>query len=83
MKKLIEYGIIDKEYAIVAMRGYSGIIDTIEYGESNEMILKDICEGVIVGDSYFAKKSEYKNDLHGTGAFVLMCTEIEKLLNNM
>ncbi len=81
--KAINMGIIDKEYATVAMRGYSGIIDTIEYGENEEIILKDICEGVLAVGDYIEKKSTMKNDLHGISPFVLMCTEIEKLLNNM
>ena len=83
LAKAINEGIIDKEYATVAMRGYSGIIDTIEYGESGEMILKDICDGTNAGNDYFENKSTHKNDLHGTGAFVLMCAEVEKLLNSI
>lgn len=81
--KAINMGIIDMDYANIAIRGYSGIIDTIEYGENEEMILKDICEGILVGGDYIEKKSTMKNDLHGTSPFVLMCTEIEKLLNNI
>lgn len=80
--KAVNLGILDHKYATTAIRGYSGIIDTIEYGENGEMILKDISEGIQAGDDYLDKMS-HTNDLHGSGAFVLMCNEIEKLLNSV
>lgn len=84
LAKAVNIGIANDEIARAAIRGYVGVIDIISYGESDEMLLNDICTGTSVSNDisdYFNTIRE-TNDLHGSGAFVYMCTEVEKLLNN-
>ena len=83
LAKAVNTGIAGEEYARAAIRGYVGVIDIISYGESEEMLLNDICMGSSVSSDisvYFNMMRE-TNNLHGSGAFVFMCTEVEKLLN--
>lgn len=83
--KAINQGILGKEYARVAMRAYSAIIDTVIYDENGrDLYLSDICAGISAGatDAYLSA-GRSKNDLHGMGAFIQMCCEIEKLLENL
>ena len=80
--KAINLGIFGKEYARIAIRAYCGIIDDIEYDNDGEIAyIKNICEGISVGarEKYIENRRS-TNDLHGMGAFVHMCIEMEKLL---
>lgn len=81
--KAINHGILGTEYATTAVRGYSGIIDTIGYGENGEMMIRDVSDSVNFDNLCAEKRSSTENDSHGFGTFVLMCTELEKLLNNL
>lgn len=38
-----------------------------------------VCIGTNVGDyDYYCQRPVSRNDLHGVGAFLLMCTELER-----
>lgn len=44
-------------------------------------VIDNICVGTCINEGtykYYINRPTTKNDLHGTGAFVLMCTEMEK-----
>lgn len=84
LAKAVNLGIAGAEHEEAAIRGYAGVIDTISYGNAGEMLLGDICLGSNLSkviEEYF-DSDKCINNLHGSGAFVLMCTEVEKLLNN-
>lgn len=82
--KAVNMGLLDKEYAETAIRGYSGIIDTITYDVRGRMLLKNICITKTIGDlNIYMEDTANINNLHGLGPFILMCTEIEKMLNNI
>ena len=83
--KAINLGILGKEYARIAIRAYCGIIDDIEYDNDGEIAyIKNICEGISVGPrEKYIENNRSTNDLHGMGAFVHMCIEMEKLLKNL
>ena len=83
--KAINTGILGKEYAKIAISAYCGIIDDIEYNENGDVIyVKNICNGMNVGgQEMYIEATKSTNDLHGMGAFIQMCCEIERLLNSL
>lgn len=77
---LIKRGILDKSYVKYADRAYNGIIENKTHLDGENLIISDICIGTGVGDyEHYINRPTTENDLHGTGAFVLMCTEYEKM----
>ena len=56
-------------------RAYEGIIKSLTF-EGEDLIVSNICVGTGVGDlEFYFKRPAVQNDLHGMGAFLLMCTE--------
>jgi unsaturated rhamnogalacturonyl hydrolase len=85
--KAIKKGIIDKSYVEYMNKGYKGVIDTITFDDEENLFVNKVCVGTSIGDyDYYVKRPTVQNDLHGMGAFVLMCTEYyatNKEINNM
>lgn len=78
--KLIKLGILEnKKYIDAVKKAYMSIIKK-HIGVDNENIyIKNVCVGTGVGDyKYYVERPRKDNDLHGTGAFVLMATEYYK-----
>ena len=76
--KSIKTGIIDKSYAKYAHKAYQGVIDSLTFEGENcqDLIVSNICIGTGVGDyKFYINRPTVKNDLHGMGAFLLMCSE--------
>lgn len=75
--KAIKTGIIGAEYTVYMNKGYSGVISIVQLDrEKGELYLDKVCVGTCVGDyNYYVQRDTVKNDLHGMGAFLLMCTE--------
>lgn len=81
---LLRRGLIDQKYMASADKAYNGIIQKKTHMRDNDLIISDICIGTGVGDyNFYLNRPTTENDLHGTGAFLLMCTEYEKLKNQM
>ncbi len=82
--KAIEMGIIsNNEYSNIIKKAYDSLISTIYY-EKDILTIDNICTGTCIENGtyeYYINRSRTKNDLHGIGAFVLMCTEMQKYLN--
>ena len=59
------------------VKAYGGVLVTVVWDEKKERIfLQHICTGTCVGDfDYYVNRKTAVNDLHGMGAFVLMCAE--------
>jgi unsaturated rhamnogalacturonyl hydrolase len=80
LANLIRRGILEAEYITYVDKAYNGII---EYGTrmlDSGLIVKNICIGTGVGDyNYYINRDVAENDLHGAGAFTLMCTEYYKM----
>jgi unsaturated rhamnogalacturonyl hydrolase len=73
--KAIKKGILHKSYKKYIDRAYEGIIKSLEF-EGDDLIISNICIGTGVGDyQFYIDRPTVKNDLHGMGAFLLMCTE--------
>jgi unsaturated rhamnogalacturonyl hydrolase len=73
--KAISMEILDKKYKKAANHAFMSIINSMKY-EKNTLILDNICVGTNVGNyEHYIKRSTSKNDLHGVGAFLIMCSE--------
>lgn len=80
--KAIRLGIISKEkYAPVLEKAYKGSTDTLYYDEQGHLVVDHVCIGTCIDEGtyeHYINRKCTQNDLHGMGAFVLMCTEVEK-----
>ncbi len=69
------------DYADAAKRGYEGVIRSIGWA-GEEIQIGHVCIGTGVGDyEHYCARPVSTNDLHGVGAFLLMCTEMQQWLN--
>jgi len=79
--KAVYTGILDDTYLTAAVKAFEGVIDTLKVN-GDDLIIGGICIGTGVGDyEHYCKRPTSENDLHGTGAFLLMCSEVERALN--
>ena len=79
--KAVKHGIVGKEYLEAAKKGYEGLIQVLEWDENGGFILPDICIGTSAGDyENYVTRPTSKNDLHGVGAFVMACVEMQSLI---
>lgn len=80
--KAIRKGIVSgSEYAKVCERAYESVIDSLYYDDNGNLILDNICCGTCVEEGtyeWYVNRPRCKNDLHGSGAFALMCAEMER-----
>jgi unsaturated rhamnogalacturonyl hydrolase len=73
--KAIKKGHLHKSYARYIHKAYQGIIKGLTF-EGENLIVSNVCIGTGVGDyEFYLKRPTVANDLHGMGAFLLMCTE--------
>ena len=77
--KAIRIGILDKSYLENAQRGYVAVIDSLDF-DGDDLLVQGVCIGTGVGDyEHYCNRPTSTNDLHGVGAFLLMCTEAARL----
>ena len=79
--KAIRTGVIGKEYSDVLENAYNGMINSLNYDEDGYLVVDDVCTGCCIENGtyeYYINKSKTKNDLHGMGAFTLMCAEMQR-----
>ncbi|MET3848216.1 glycoside hydrolase family 88 protein [Paenibacillus sp. OAE614] len=75
--KAVRCGYLDESYLQYAWKGYQGVIDTLKFDENGRVIIGQICIGTGIGDyAHYIARPTSENDLHGAGAFILMCTEM-------
>jgi unsaturated rhamnogalacturonyl hydrolase len=73
--KAIKKGLLHRAWAKYIHRGYTGIVKILNF-EGDNLILSKVCVGTNVGDyDFYISRPTAQNDLHGMGAFLLMCTE--------
>lgn len=79
--KAVQRGIAGDEALSAAKKGYEGLTRVVEWDEEGRLVLPDICIGTSAGDyDNYATRPKVKNDLHGVGAFVMACVEMESLM---
>jgi len=75
--KALKKGLLHRSYLKSIKRGYEGVIKVLRF-EGPDLIVPEICIGTGVGDfQFYLDRPRIQNDLHGMGAFLLMCTEYQ------
>ena len=61
-----------------ARKGYEGVIRSLNW-DGEDLLVGDVCIGTGVGDyKHYCDRPTSVNDLHGVGAFLIMCAETQK-----
>ncbi|HWJ77112.1 MAG TPA: glycoside hydrolase family 88 protein [Niallia sp.] len=77
--KAVRLGYLDEKYLDYAWKGYQGVIDTLKFDKDGNVIIGNICIGTGIGDyAHYIARPTSENDLHGAGAFILMCVEMSQ-----
>ena len=82
--------IIDfRKYENIINMALEGLKKVITYDNNGFLEINNICIGTCIDEgtySHYINRAKIKNDLHGAGAFILMCAELERyneyLINN-
>lgn len=77
--KAVRLGILEPEYLNTAKRGYDAVIKGL--GRDGEALLVEgVCVGTGVGDyRHYCERPTSVNDLHGVGAFLIMCAQMQQV----
>ena len=76
----IRTGLLDKaKWLPIARRSYEGVIKSLTW-EGKDIQIGNVCIGTGVGNyEFYCARPCSTNDLHGVGAFLLMCTELQQI----
>lgn len=78
--KAVRKGLLDRDYLKQAYKGYESVIKSLEW-DGEEVLIGNICIGTGVGDyKYYCERPTCVNDLHGVGAFLIMCAEVQQVM---
>lgn len=82
MAKAVKNKFIDNSFFKNIMCGYKDAIENSVFITDDEFKILDICMGTCVGESidYYYYRPRVVNEWHGTGGFLMMCAEINKIL---
>jgi len=73
--KAMKKGLLHKTFEKYIHRAYEGVIKSLNF-KGDDLVISKICIGTGVGDlQFYFNRPTVENDLHGMGAFLLMCTE--------
>jgi len=76
--KAVEKGILDRQYLQNARKGYEAVIASLKY-DGDDVLIDNVCIGTGVGDyKHYCERPTSTNDLHGVGAFLIMCAEAQR-----
>lgn len=79
--KAYKHGAADEEALEAARKGYKGLLDRLKFDEDGRLIVPEICIGTSAGDyQNYVTRPVSENDLHGVGAFILACVEMDGLI---
>lgn len=75
--KAVRKGMLDTSYLNIAKKGYEGVISSLTW-QGEDIQISNVCIGTGVGDyAFYCARPTSTNDLHGVGAFLLMCAEMQ------
>lgn len=78
--KAVRKNILDKTYLKQAQKGYEAVIRSLDW-DGEEIQIGNVCVGTCVGNyEYYCGRPTSVNDLHGVGAFLIMCAEAQMIL---
>ena len=84
--KAIRKGIVsEKEFGDILRQAYKGSINSLSYDDDGFLQINDICAGTCIDEGtydHYIKRPRVTNDLHGAGAFILMCAEMQRYCDN-
>lgn len=76
----VERGYVGKEYLQYAVKGYNGLVEHMVEMDDETWKHTGICIGTSAGTyDYYVGRPTSENDLHGVGAFIMACMELEKV----
>lgn len=79
ISKAVRMGILDKSYLAAAKKGYEAVINSLTW-DGEDIQIGNVCVGTGVGNyEYYCARPVSANDLHGVGAFLIMCGEVERI----
>ena len=77
--RAVRMGIFGEEYLEYAEKGFNGVANSLTFDGDN-LLLGGVCIGTGVLDyKGYIERPTSTNDLHGMGAFLLMCAEIARI----
>jgi unsaturated rhamnogalacturonyl hydrolase len=75
--KAVRMGYLHEIYLRYAWKGFEGVINRLGHDEQNQIIIDGICVGTGIGNyAFYLNRPTRANDLHGAGAFIMMCAEM-------
>ncbi len=75
--KAVRTGLLDASYLACAKRAYEAVIRSLEF-QGEDIRIGNICVGTSVGNfQYYCDRPVSENDLHGVGAFLIMCAQAQ------
>lgn len=82
--KAIRKGIVSKEeFEEVLKKAYEGSINSLTYDNEGHLEINLVCAGTCIDEGtydYYINRPQVTNDLHGAGAFILMCAEMQRYI---
>ena len=77
--KAVRKGILDDNCLKQAKAGYYGVINSLHW-DGDDILIGNVCIGTGVGDyKHYCDRPVCTNDLHGVGAFLIMCGEMARV----
>lgn len=74
--RAVKLGYLGEEYMDIARKGYEAVIKSLT-SDGDDLLIGNVCVGTGVGDyTHYINRPTSTNDLHGVGAFLIMCTEM-------
>jgi unsaturated rhamnogalacturonyl hydrolase len=78
--KAVRLSLLEETYLDIARKGVEGVLRSLAYDE-NGIRIGNVCVGTNVGDyTHYINRPTSVNDLHGVGAFLIMCAEAHRVL---
>ena len=76
--KAVRKGLLDESYLSNAKKGFYATIDSLTW-DNEDIQIGNVCIGTGAGNyKHYCERPTSTNDLHGVGAFLLMCTEAQQ-----
>lgn len=77
--KGVRKNLLGKEWLPIAKHAYEGIVNSLTW-EGEDIQIGNVCVGTGIGNyEFYCARPCSTNDLHGVGAFLLMCTELQRV----
>ena len=82
LARAVHTGLMGEEALEAAKRAFAGVVNSLEW-QGEDIQIGHVCIGTGVGDyQFYCDRPCSVNDLHGVGAFLLMCTELQAAENH-